>query len=67
MQMACVELSRGTAYGLALSQMALTVGSVLFFPAVKVQVCPAPLLFFHVINSLLGLHAGPVLGQRVSP
>ena len=46
MQMACVELSRGTAYGLALSQMALTVGSVLFFPAVKVQVCPAQLLFF---------------------
>lgn len=35
----CVlEVSRGTAYGLALSQMALSLGAVLFFPAVHVQI-----------------------------
>ena len=33
-----VEVSRGTAYGLSLSQMALSLGCVLFFPAVRVQV-----------------------------
>ena len=38
MSKACVDLSRGTGYGLALSQMAVCVGCVLFFPAVKVQV-----------------------------
>lgn len=35
---ACVEVSRGTAYGLSFSQMALIAGSVLFFPGVQVQV-----------------------------
>lgn len=35
---ACVDVSRGTAYGLSLSQMAVSLGSVLFFPAVRVQV-----------------------------
>jgi len=34
---ACVDVSRGTAYGLSLSQMAVSFGSVLFFPAVHVQ------------------------------
>ena len=33
-----LEISRGTAYGLSLSQMALALGCVLFFPAVRVQV-----------------------------
>lgn len=33
-----VEISRGTAYGLSLSQLALALGCVLFFPAVHVQV-----------------------------
>lgn len=33
-----IEVSRGTAYGLSLSQMALALGCVLSFPAVRVQV-----------------------------
>jgi len=33
-----LEISRGTAYGLSLSQMALALGCVLFFPSVRVQV-----------------------------
>jgi len=33
-----LEVSRGTAYGLALSQMALALGAVLFFPPVHVQI-----------------------------
>ena len=33
-----LDISRGTAYGLSLSQMALALGCVLFFPAVRVQV-----------------------------
>ena len=47
----CVDLSRGTAYGVALSQMAICVGCVLFFPAVKVQVFLATP---NVINGTLG-------------
>lgn len=35
---ACIEVSRGTAYGLSLSQMALGLGAVLFFPGLRVQV-----------------------------
>lgn len=32
------DISRGTAYGLSLSQMAMALGCVLFFPAVHVEV-----------------------------
>jgi hypothetical protein len=40
-----LDISRGTAYGLSLSQMALALGCVLFFPAVQVQVfTPEPVL-----------------------
>lgn len=34
----CIDVSRGTAYGLSLSQAALALGCALFFPAVRVQV-----------------------------
>lgn len=34
----CIDVSRGTAYGLSLSQMALSLGSALFFPSVRVQI-----------------------------
>jgi len=33
-----LDVSRGTAYGLSLSQAALALGCALFFPAVRVQV-----------------------------
>lgn len=35
------DISRGTAYGLSLSQMALALGCALFFPQVRVQVFAA--------------------------
>ena len=35
--MVCVELSRGTAYGVCLSQFALALGVVLYCPTVKVE------------------------------
>lgn len=35
--MVCVELSRGTAYGICLSQLALALGVVLYCPTVKVE------------------------------
>ena len=38
---ACIDVSRGTAYGLSMSQMALALGSTLFFPAMRVQVFAA--------------------------
>ena len=45
---ACVDVSRGTAYGLSLSQMVLSLGTVLFFPAVRVQ------LYVPVIEGING-------------
>jgi hypothetical protein len=50
-----VEVSRGTAYGLSLSQMALALGCVLFFPAVRVQVF-APQVT--VVNGTLASECG---------
>ena len=49
---ACVDVSRGTAYGLSLSQMAVSFGSVLFFPAVHVQ------LYFPAAEAVNGTLAG---------
>lgn len=38
MSAACIDVSRGTAYGLSMSQLALSLGSALFFPYARVEV-----------------------------
>jgi hypothetical protein len=44
--MFCVDASKGTIYGLCLSQAAITLGAVLFFPLVRVQVYAPRILSF---------------------
>lgn len=68
-----LDISRGTAYGLSLSQMALALGCVLFFPAVQVQVfTPEPVLANGTLaegNSLVAsglVHVGMGLPLLVS-
>jgi hypothetical protein len=50
-----LEISRGTAYGLSLSQMALALGCALFFPAVHVQVFTPEVV---VVNGTLAPEGG---------
>jgi hypothetical protein len=57
-----VDISRGTAYGLSLSQMALALGCALFFPAVRVQVF-APQVA--VVNGTLAPDGGLSAGAPV--
>jgi hypothetical protein len=57
-----LDISRGTAYGLSLSQMALALGCVLFFPAVQVQVyTPEPVLANGTLAGEGGLIASGVV------
>jgi hypothetical protein len=57
-----MEVTRGTAYGLAMSQLLLTLGAVLFFPAPVVELLwPAP-----VLNGTRLAAAGPLLDGRAS-
>ena len=57
-----IEVSRGTAYGLSLSQMALALGCVLFFPAVHVQVFTPQV---SVVNGTLAPEGGVTPGGLV--
>ena len=51
--MACMDATRGTAYGLALSQGALSLGTVLYFDASNATVFSARTLY--VNGSLTGV------------
>ena len=54
-----MEVSRGTAYGVALSQVAVTLGVLLFFPSVEVRLFLAQIKFNSTLEDTRVIEQGP--------